>query len=313
MQIQIELQDTGKRLDNIIKDKMADISRSYIQKLIKDGDVLVNDKTSKASYTLRAGDIISVNVPPPVQLEIKPEKIPLDILYEDDDCIVINKPPGMTTHPGAGRNEGTLVNAILAHCKDLSGIGGVERPGIVHRLDKDTSGAIIVAKNDLAHNSIASQIQKKTARRCYLAIVSGEMPSKEGQINLPVGRHPVDRKKMAVVENGREALTLWKVLQKRGNFSLIQLELKTGRTHQIRVHCSYIKHPVYGDAVYGGNKNITAPFPRQALHAYKFSFTHPRSAKELTLIAPIPADMRELLNKLEFDYEELSSYIGKQL
>ena len=291
----------GERLDVFLA-RMAiqgdPLSRSRIQKLISDGNVTVDGKPAKASLRLAAGAAVAVELPEPEATDIAPENIPLDILYEDEDVIVVNKARGMVVHPAAGVSSGTLVNALLAHCKDLSGINGALRPGIVHRLDKDTSGVMIAAKNDAAHRSLAEQIQEKTAKRVYWAILTGNIPEEEGVIHGAIGRNPKDRQKMAVVrENGKDATTNFRVLERFGTYTLVECRLMTGRTHQIRVHMAYIGHPVVGDPKYGAKK---CPFAitGQALHSKTLSFIHPRTGERMEFEAPLPEDMENILSTL---------------
>lgn len=291
----------GERLDVFLA-RMAiqgdPLSRSRIQKLITDGNVTVDGKPAKASLRLAAGAVVAVELPEPEATDIAPENIPLDILYEDEDVIVVNKARGMVVHPAAGVSSGTLVNALLAHCKDLSGINGALRPGIVHRLDKDTSGVMIAAKNDTAHRSLAKQIQEKTAKRVYWAILTGNIREEEGVIHGAIGRNPKDRQKMAVVrENGKDATTNFRVLERFGAYTLAECRLMTGRTHQIRVHMAYIGHPVLGDPKYGAKK---CPFSieGQALHSKTLMFTHPRTCERLEFEAPLPEDMQIILDEL---------------
>ena len=291
----------GKRLDVCLARMDETLSRSYIQRLIAEGRVTVSGgtaKTVKANYRLTAGETVTVEVPEPEATDVVPEDIPLDILYEDEDVIVVNKARGMVVHPAAGVSHGTLVNALLAHCSDLSGVNGALRPGIVHRLDKDTSGVMIAAKNDAAHHSLAEQIQVKTASRVYWAIVTGNITESEGVIHGAIGRSPKDRQKMAVVrENGKDATTKFRVLERFGTYTLVECRLLTGRTHQIRVHMAYIGHPVAGDPKYGTKK---CPFAidGQALHSKTLTFTHPRTGEQLTLEAPLPEDMATILHEL---------------
>ena len=291
----------GERLDVFLA-RMAiqgdPLSRSRIQKLITDGNVTVDGKPAKASLRLAAGAVVAVELPEPEATDIAPENIPLDILYEDEDVIVVNKARGMVVHPAAGVSSGTLVNALLAHCKDLSGINGALRPGIVHRLDKDTSGVMIAAKNDTAHRSLAEQIQEKTAKRVYWAILTGNIREEEGVIHGAIGRNPKDRQKMAVVrENGKDATTNFRVLERFGAYTLAECRLMTGRTHQIRVHMAYIGHPVLGDPKYGAKK---CPFSieGQALHSKTLMFTHPRTGERMEFEAPLPKDMQMILDDL---------------
>ncbi len=288
----------GERLDVFLARMDETLSRSRVQRLIADGHVMVDGKTPKASQRLSEGATVAVEMPEPEATDILPEQIPLDILYEDEDVIVVNKARGMVVHPAAGVSRGTLVNALLAHCKDLSGINGALRPGIVHRLDKDTSGVMIAAKNDAAHRSLAEQIQQKTAKRVYWAILTGNIAEEEGVIHGAIGRNPKDRQKMAVVrENGKDATTNFRVLERFGAYTLVECRLMTGRTHQIRVHMAYIGHPVVGDPKYGAKK---CPFSieGQALHSKTLMFTHPRTEERMEFEAPLPEDMQMILDDL---------------
>lgn len=288
----------GARLDVFLARMDETLSRSRVQRLIADGHVMVDGKTPKASQRLSEGATVAVEMPEPEATDILPEQIPLDILYEDEDVIVVNKARGMVVHPAAGVSRGTLVNALLAHCKDLSGINGALRPGIVHRLDKDTSGVMIAAKNDAAHRSLAEQIQQKTAKRVYWAILTGNIAEEEGVIHGAIGRNPKDRQKMAVVrENGKDATTKFRVLERFGAYTLVECRLMTGRTHQIRVHMAYIGYPVVGDPKYGAKK---CPFSieGQALHSKTLMFTHPRTGERMEFEAPLPEDMQMILDDL---------------
>jgi len=274
------------------------LTRSRIQNLIQEGLVLVNDLPVKANYKLRQGERVTITIPPPKELIVEAEKIPLDIIYEDSDIIVINKAQGMVVHPANGNYSGTLVNALLAHCQDLSGIGGVTRPGIVHRLDKDTSGLLVVAKNDFAHLNLAEQIKNRLVKKQYLTLVYGNIKDDQGTINAPIGRHPVDRKKMAVVFRlGRSAVTHYQVLRRYGDYTYLQVDLETGRTHQIRVHLAYIGHPVVGDPVYSSKSKFN--LPGQFLHSHQLVFTHPRTAKRMEFTAPLPEIMNKILETLD--------------
>ncbi|WP_375539682.1 RluA family pseudouridine synthase [Oscillatoria sp. FACHB-1407] len=300
--IDVQVNGGSERLDRFLADQLPDLSRSRLQKLIEQGQVWVNGEvcTSKKA-TVQSGDRIHVEVPPAVPLDLQPESIPLDILYEDDDLLILNKPAGLVVHPAPGHAEGTLVNALLAHCPNLVGIGGVQRPGIVHRLDKDTTGAIAIAKTDQAHHSLQAQFKAKTARRDYLAVVYGAPKGESGTIDLPIGRHPVDRKKMAIVpeeKGGRRAVTHWLVKERLGNFTLIRFQLETGRTHQIRVHSAHIGHPVVGDPVYGAGRSVGVNLPGQALHAWKLTLQHPVSGEWIEAIAPPPEVFTKLLTVL---------------
>lgn len=285
----------GERLDRFLAGRELEVSRSHIQRLIESGCVLVNGRTAKANAKLREGDAVETEIPEAQELEILPEAIPLDILYEDSDVIVINKARGMVVHPAAGAADGTLVNALLHHCEDLSGINGVIRPGIVHRLDKDTSGVMVAAKNDRAHVDLAEQIREKTAQRIYRAIVCGTIAEDRGEIRAPIGRHPTERKKMAVVPGGKEARTLFRVVERFPAHTLVECRLKTGRTHQIRVHMAYIGHPLLGDPKYGRK---TLEIAGQALHSCELSFTHPRTKERMTFAAEMPEDMKAILHAL---------------
>ena len=291
----------GERLDVTLVRHMPDLSRSYAQRLIEAGQVTVDGAVRKGNYKLRGGEEIVCTVPPAEEVEIRAEAIPLDVLYEDEDMIVINKPRGMVVHPAAGVTSGTLVNALLHHCRDLSGINGALRPGIVHRLDKDTSGVMVAAKNDMAHHFLARQIRDKEARREYRAIVYGNIVPRAGIITGDIGRHPTDRKKMAIVrENGKPATTHFKVLERFGAYTYISCRLETGRTHQIRVHLTSIGHPLVGDAKYTAKKNPFA-IVGQALHSLTLRLVHPRSGEEMAFTAPLPADMEEILHTLRTD------------
>lgn len=291
-------ENSKKRVDVFLAELIDDFSRSYIQKGIEEGWVKVNGKTVKPNYKLKCGDVVEAQIPAPKALSLEPENIPLDIIYEDQDIIVINKPRGMVVYPAPGNYSGTLVNALLYHAKDLSGINGVLRPGIVHRLDKDTSGAIVVAKNDQAHRALADQFKGKKVKKTYLAIVWGNLPEDRATIEAPIGRHPVKRVEMAVdAKHGKEAITHFKVLERFGDFTFVEVNIETGRTHQIRVHMSYIGHPVVGDPLYSRKKN---PFDikGQALHAFRLGLYHPRSGEFMTFEAPVPEDFNEILNIL---------------
>jgi len=288
----------GERLDLFLVRHIPDISRSYAQRLIEEGQVTVNGMPRKANYKLRAGEQVTCTMPSAEEVSIVAEDIPLDILYEDPDIIVVNKRRGMVVHPAAGVMTGTLVNALLYHCRDLSGINGVLRPGIVHRLDKDTSGVMVAAKNDMAHHVLAQQIRVKEARREYRAIVHGNIVPRAGVITGDIGRHPTDRKKMAIVrENGKPATTHFEVLERFGDYTFVACRLETGRTHQIRVHMTSIGHPLVGDMKYTGKKNPFA-IGGQALHSLTLSLTHPRTGDEMIFTAPLPADMEEILCSL---------------
>lgn len=291
--------EVGGRVDKFLDEMLPDFSRSYIQKLIKDGHVLANNKAVKPGYKPAADTEIHVEIPDEVRLDIQAEPIPLDILYEDEDILVVNKPKGMVVHPAAGHYSGTLVNALMYHCEGrLSGINGVLRPGIVHRIDRDTTGSLVVCKNDLAHQSLAAQLKEHSITRKYRAIVCGSLSQDEGCIDAPIGRHPVDRKKMAVNSaHGKSAVTHYTVLQRFRKYTYIECRLETGRTHQIRVHMASIGHPLLGDTVYGSGKS---PFrlEGQCLHAMVLGFTHPRTGEYIECTAPLPEYFQHLLDSL---------------
>lgn len=291
--------EAGVRIDRCLSDKYEELSRSYLQKLLKEQGVTVNGKAVKANYKIQAGDLVQTTLPDLTEPDILPENIPLDILYEDDDVLVINKPKGMVVHPANGHTSGTLVNAIMYHCQgNLSGINGVMRPGIVHRIDKDTTGALLVCKNDTAHRDLAQQLKAHTIKRRYRAIVAGNLKEDEGTVEGPIGRHPIDRKKMAInYKNGKDAVTHYKVLERFGNATYIECRLETGRTHQIRVHMTSLGHPLLGDEIYGSGKN---PYhlQGQTLHAMVLSFVHPRTGEYMEFSAPLPEYFLNLLEKL---------------
>jgi len=288
-----------ERVDKVLSALMDSLSRSYIQKLLSDGKVRVNGKSIKASYRVRTEDLIQVKVPRAVSPDIAPEDIPLDILYEDEDVIVVNKPKGMVVHPAPGHYRGTLVNALLFHCKgNLSGINGVLRPGIVHRIDRDTTGSVIACKNDRAHNSIARQLKEHTIVRRYHAIVHGVLKEDEGTIHTLIGRHPTERKKMAVrIDAGKDAITHYRVLKHMDRFTYVECILETGRTHQIRVHMAHIGHPLLGDQVYGP-KNCPFSLEGQTLHAKILGFVHPSRGEYIETDAPLPEYFQKILNKI---------------
>ncbi len=292
----------GERIDKIISGECEELSRSAAQKLIDEGNVRVNSLIITKNYKVRNGDRIVVTVPKPRDLEVKAENIPLEIMYEDSDLLVVNKKKGMVVHPAAGNYEGTLVNALLYHCKgSLSGINGVIRPGIVHRIDKDTSGLLIVAKNDFAHISLAEQIKAHSFTREYQSVVYGKFKTEEGTVNAPIGRHPVDRKKMTVTpKNSKEAVTHYRVINTYDGFTHLGLRLETGRTHQIRVHMSYIGHPVAGDAVYGPKKVIES-LGGQCLHAGLIGFKHPRTREYIEIKSELPDYFTDFLRRLKND------------
>ena len=292
-------EEDGQRLDKFLSERLEELTRTAAEKLAISGKVCKSGVALSKSYKVRAGDCIAVTIPAPVEAEVLPEAIPLDIVYEDADLLVVNKPKGMIVHPGAGNPSGTLVNALLAHCGDsLSGIGGVIRPGIVHRIDKDTSGLLIVAKNDFAHVRLAEQIKAHSFTREYEAVVYGNVKQDEGVIDAPIGRHPTDRKKMAVTEkNSRSALTRFEVIARYQGFTHVRLILETGRTHQIRVHMAYLGHPVAGDERYGPKKGIRE-LHGQCLHAKKIGFRHPRTGEWLDFDSELPPYFQSFLEKL---------------
>ena len=292
--------DGGMRIDKFLSEEMEEYSRSFLQKLIREGLVAVDERTVKANYKLSCGQQILVMVREPEEVSIEPENIHLDILYEDEDVLVINKPKDMVVHPAAGHYSHTLVNGIMYHCRDsLSGINGSLRPGIVHRIDKDTTGALIVCKNDKAHNEIARQLKEHSITRRYRAIVMGNLKEDEGTVDAPIGRHPTERKKMAVNEkNGKRAVTHYRVLLRLRGYTYIECRLETGRTHQIRVHMASIGHPLLGDTVYGPAKQPIASLKGQTLHAMVLGFVHPSTGAYMEFQAPLPDYFQELLGKL---------------
>ena len=303
---EVQAEDTGTRLDKYLTARVPELSRSQVQRLIQEEQVGLGQGVATASYRVRGGDIITLNVPPPRPARLDAEPLALQIVYEDEALLVIDKPPGLVVHPAPGHASGTLVNALLFHCRTLSGIGGEERPGIVHRLDKDTSGLLLVAKHDRSHRHLAAQLKSRQLQRRYVALVRGCLPALQGSIDAPIGRHPQQRQKMAVVERyGRAARTHYQVLEAWGPLSLVRLTLETGRTHQIRVHLAHIGHAVIGDPVYGPGslrlpghaalEQALRAFPRQALHAEEICFQHPESGEWCTFTAPLPSDMATLL------------------
>ena len=297
--LEIQEEETGRRIDRFLSEQFPEYSRSFWQKLIKEEKISVNGKPIKSNYKTNRKDQIQVVIPEPEVLEIEPENIPLDILYEDDDLLIVNKPKGMVVHPSAGHPNHTLVNALLYHCQgNLSGINGMIRPGIVHRIDQDTTGSLGVCKHDFSQHLLASQLKVHSITRKYRAIVHGVMKEEEGTVNQPIGRHPVDRKKMAInLKNGKEAVTHYRVLDRFRNFTYIECQLETGRTHQIRVHMSSIHHPILGDEIYGPAKS---PYhlQGQTLHAMVLGFHHPRTEKYLEVSAPLPEYFEKLLKIL---------------
>ena len=295
MEVRIDASVAGQRLDKAVAE-LTDLSRSLANEQIKDGQILVNGQAKKAKYAVKEGDVITYELPEPEVVEYVAEDIPLEIVYQDEDVAVVNKPQGMVVHPSAGHTSGTLVNALMYHIKDLSGINGVLRPGIVHRIDKDTSGLLMIAKNDQAHLALADELKDKKSLRKYWAIVHGNLPNDRGVIEAPIGRSEKDRKKQTVTAKGKPALTRFQVLERFGDYTLVELQLETGRTHQIRVHMAYIGHPVAGDEVYGPRKTLKGH--GQFLHARTLGFTHPRTGEVLEFTAEAPAIFQETLEKL---------------
>jgi len=291
-------EESGLRVDSFLSSQLEELSRSQIQKLLEDGQVTLNGRPVKKNAKTNAGDEFDVTVPAPQEIGILPEDIPLDVVYEDSDVIVINKPKGLVVHPAAGHWSGTLVNALMFHCKDLSGINGELRPGIVHRIDMDTSGLLIVAKNDFAHQKLADQLKDHTLARTYEAIVCGNLREDSGTVNAPIGRHPIDRKRMTVTEkNSREAVTHWEVIARYPGYTHLRLRLETGRTHQIRVHMSWQNHPILGDMVYG-RKKPELGLDSQCLHARELTFRHPRTGEPVTVSCPLPDYFEQVLSTL---------------
>ena len=293
----IDENNVGKRLDLFVSEASENMSRSFAQGIIEKQNVKVNDKIKKSNYKLKLNDEVLIEKVEPVELEVEAEDIPLNIVYEDSDVIVINKPQDMVVHPAPGNYTGTLVNGLLYHCKDLSGINGVIRPGIVHRIDKDTSGILVVAKNDNAHNSLAAQLKDHSMKRTYYAIVEGVIKEDEGTVITNIGRHPIERIKMAVVKDGKEAITNYKVIERFKNNTLVECRLETGRTHQIRVHMAHINHPLVGDPMYGFKKQ-RFKLNGQMLHARKLGFIHPSSKKYMEFQSELPNYYKEILFKL---------------
>ncbi len=300
-------EDRWKRLDQFLAQTGLNLSRSQAKKLIEDGRILLNDHPAKPSVHLKAGDRISGTLPGPKPLLLEPEAIPLTVLYEDSSIIVVDKPPGMVVHPAPGNPSGTLVNALLYHCKDLAGINGILRPGIVHRLDKETSGIMVAAKDDIAYHHLARQFKSRTVEKVYRAIVRGRFGQEEGMIDLAIGRHPTERKRMSTrTKKGRSAVTRWKVIERLNGLTFLEIFPKTGRTHQIRVHLSAIGHPLLGDPLYGKGassqdqtiKESLKRLKRQALHAYRLGFTHPLTGERLEFSSPLPDDMNGVLDYL---------------
>ncbi|ACL69689.1 RluA family pseudouridine synthase [Halothermothrix orenii] len=296
---EVSSEEEGKRIDKYLSKLNKDLSRSYIQKLIDNDKVLVNGESVKRSFKVNRGDHIRLIIPPPEDSGIKPVEMDLDIIYEDKDILVLNKNAGLVVHPAPGNHENTLVNALIAYCDNLSTISGVNRPGIVHRLDKDTSGVMVIAKNDISHRKLVEQFKQRKTKKYYRTLLKGELPYKEGKIDAPIGRDPHDRKKMAVTrKNSKKAVTYFKVLEFFRDHSYVEVELKTGRTHQIRVHFSYMGFPVVGDSIYGKKRNRLQA-TRQLLHAYRLGFYHPRNDKWVEYKASLPDDFKKALDILE--------------
>jgi 23S rRNA pseudouridine1911/1915/1917 synthase len=313
--IRVRPSDEGQRLDVLLASLLSDCTRTFVTGLIADKHVRVDGRPKKPGYRVKSGENISGTIPAPVPIEFEPEPIPLDIIHEDDHIVVVNKQPGLVVHPAPGHFNGTLVNGLLYHCPNLVGIGGELRPGIVHRLDKDTSGTLVVAKNGAAHTDLSRQFKSRKVKKDYLALVHGHMESPTGSIKLPIGRHPVDRKRMSTVSpRGRTAETQWKTREKFKAFALLEVRLKTGRTHQIRVHCSSLHHPIVGDRVYGPRKpekvivrdrqksdkilQILKSVKRQMLHAWRLRFRHPHTGEAVSFESPLPEDMAATIQKI---------------
>ncbi|MDY4761393.1 RluA family pseudouridine synthase [Streptococcus thoraltensis] len=293
--MEVIVKEAGVRLDKAVA-ALTELSRQKANEEIKAGTILVNGQTAKAKYAVKEGDVISYEIPEEEVLEYTAEDIPLDVIYQDEDVVVVNKPQGMVVHPSAGHSSGTLVNALMYHIKDLSSINGVVRPGIVHRIDKDTSGLLMIAKNDQTHQSLAEELKAKKSLRQYLALVHGNLPNDRGVIEAPIGRSDKNRKKQAVTEKGKPALTRFHVLERFGNYTLVELQLETGRTHQIRVHMAYIGHPIAGDVTYGPRKTLAGN--GQFLHARTLGFTHPKTGELMTFEAELPEIFQDTLEKL---------------
>jgi len=301
-QYKVKKDEVGKRIDAYISSIDNEISRTSVQRLLEEGNILVNEKQVKASYKIQENDLIEIQEIEPKEIELKAQDIPIEVIYEDEDIIVVNKPKGLVVHPAVGNLDGTLVNAIMAICKDsLSGIGGEIRPGIVHRLDKDTSGILIIAKNDIAHINLSEQLKNHEVEKTYIALVRGIVKENEATINMPIGRSQKDRKKMAVDKNGKNAITHFKVLKRYEKYTLLEIKIETGRTHQIRVHLSHIGYPVVGDYTYSNGKN-DFNVEGQMLHSKKIKFKHPKTEKEIELEANLPEYFQEILNKLDGNF-----------
>lgn len=301
VQIEVSADEAGARLDKFISAQREDLSRAFVQTLIANGHVRVDGRARKANYVVKAGEVVDVEIPAPAATQLKPEAIALDVLYEDDALLVVNKPAGMVVHPAAGHANGTLANAVLGHAPDIV-TGNAERPGIAHRLDRDTSGVMVVAKTDAALHSLQEQFAARAVHKIYLALVNGDVRTPEGKIDAPLGRDPRDRKKMAIVTAGqaRHAVTVFRVLERTAKYSLLRVEPETGRTHQIRVHLAFLKHPVVADAVYGKRKNDLG-LERQFLHAWRIAFTHPVTGAPCAFRAPLPMDLQNALTQAGFD------------
>lgn len=296
--LQPNIEDAGRRMDAWLSEQIEELTRSAVQRLIQDGCVTADGKPLAKNYKITGKETVAVMLPEPEPVDVVPQNIPLDVVFEDDDVIVVNKPKGLVVHPAPGHPDGTLVNALLYHCGDsLSGIGGELRPGIVHRIDRDTSGLIIAAKNDFAHQKLAAQLADHTLARIYHCIVVGNLHEDSGTIDAPIGRHPVDRKKMAVVHDGRHAVTHWRVLKRYQGYTYVECRLETGRTHQIRVHMASISHPILGDTVYGNKKEVSG-LQGQCLHAVGLRFIHPRTEKAVELHCELPEEFIRQLEKL---------------
>ena len=296
--LQPNKEDAGKRIDAWISAQMDDMTRSAVQRLLEEGRITCGGKVPAKNYKLNGTETLEIILPDPVPVDVVPQNIPLDVVYEDEDVIVVNKPKGLVVHPAPGHPDGTLVNALLYHCGDsLSGIGGELRPGIVHRIDRDTSGLIIAAKNDFAHQKLAAQLQDHSLARVYHCIVVGNLKEDSGTVDAPIGRHPVDRKKQAIVADGRHALTHWRVLERFGGFTYVECRLETGRTHQIRVHMAHAGHPLLGDTVYGSKKAVPG-LQGQCLHAVGLRFRHPRTDEPVELSCPLTEEFEKQLRKL---------------
>ncbi len=296
IELKVLPEGAGQRLDAYAS-SVTDFSRNAVQRMIREGDLLLNGRETQAKAKLKEGDEISITPPPPALTDIVPQDIPIDIVWQDKDIAVINKPKGMVVHPAAGNPDGTLVNALMYHIKDLSGVGGEVRPGIVHRIDRMTSGLLVVAKNDEAHNFLSNELKTHAVSRVYYALCDGNFREDSGTVDAPIARSQSDRKRMAVAEGGRNAVTHWQVLERFGDVTFLKLELETGRTHQIRVHMAYIKHPIIGDEVYGRAKNKLG-LVGQALHAGELRLTHPSTGESMRFTAPLPEDFQNALDKL---------------